>query len=619
MIDGGGSANSPTGAESLVDFLINKGVELVFSVSGAGNLAILDAIVRDNRIRIVYSHHEQAAAMEAQGYSRVSGKAGVVILTTGGGAANGITGILSAHMDSVPLLVITGNESSFHIDSYKGMRAIGVQGFDSIQVLSPISKVSYRVKEADDLVNRLEELWTIMFKGRPGPIHVDFPMDLQRKNVPIYDSLPTPYIPAVDFEHPISEIKILEFLEDLKLSKRPLLYIGNGCRNELTMTLLRKFVNENQIPYILSWSAIDLFPNSDPLNVGRVGIYGDRAANVILQKCDLLLAIGTRLAIPQVGYDKKDFARLANKWVIEIDATECQKFPTENWNVINSSAHNFLSSVVFKQGVSSIRVQDDDWKITIADIWKALPRYEQARFSQKDESGYVHSVDVIDFLNKCVRPDAILVTDVGAGLLSGHYMLQPETQRVITSQGLGEMGFGLPGAIGAYFASPGSQIICLNTDGGIMFNLQELQLIHHYRIPIKLFVFNNLGYAMIKASQDNLFSSRYTGSGLTSGISFPEFRLIADAFNLGYFEIQNVEELNGELVQVLNNEEATLIEVRMSPNQKYLPRLGTRKSQDGSLISPPLEDMDPLISLETLSQLLGYAPSEASVKARKEL
>jgi acetolactate synthase-1/2/3 large subunit len=228
----------------------------------------------------------------------------------------------------------------------------------------------------------------------------------------------------------------------------------------------------------------------------------------------------------------------------------------------------------------------------------------------------IHSGDVISFLNENLSQDAVVVTDVGAALLSGHYMYeQIANRRFFTSQGLGEMGFGLPSSIGAYFADKSRQLVCLNTDGALMFNLQELQVVKEHRIPLKLFVFNNFGYSMIRISQDNLFDGRLAGSSIDSGVSFPDFDRIAKAFDLGYSRINNVGELN-KATSALNSSEPELIEVIMDPEQKYLPRLATNRLSDGSLISPPIEDLDPIIELSRLEEFLGYRAHDDSYKAR---
>lgn len=608
--------STKNGADSLVDFLKNKEVSTIFSISGAGNLAILDAISRDGSIQVIFSHHEQAAVMEAQGFARASGKPGVALLTTGGGISNGTTGILSAYLDSVSVFVISGNESSFHFDSGSQMRAIGVQGFDSVKVLSPVSKKAIRIMSLNALPFSLESLWSEMIADRKGPVFVDFPMDLQRQTIE-ENSKPQLINHKQDsVKRILTEGEKSAIVQDFNTSHFPILYIGNGCRDVDTLNLLREFIVKFDIPYVLSWSAIDLFPDSDPLNIGRVGIYGDRAANILLQRSDLLIAIGTRLAIPQVGYNKKDFARKAKKWVVEIDASECKKFP-EDWSILNMSGHDFMAELsrIFLAEAESKK--NTLWRDIVSHVWEKLPRRDQSGSTKEESKDHAHSLDVLGYLNESLEHNATIVTDVGAGLLSGHYMIAPKNHRVFTSQGLGEMGFGLPGAIGAYFAKPENQIVCLNTDGAMMFNLQELQLVKHHEIPIKLFVFNNFGYAMIKVSQDNLFGSRQVGSGLESGISFPEFRKIAELFGMSYFEVKGKQDLNQNLTDLLRDSRPTLIEVLMHPDQKYLPRLGTTKLPDGTLISPPLEDMDPLIPLELLEELLGYEATKSSKDLRK--
>jgi acetolactate synthase-1/2/3 large subunit len=610
--------NSITASDFLVQYLCNKSVDTIFSISGAGNLAILDAIGRAQKIKVIFSHHEQAAVMEAQGYARVSGKPGVVLLTTGGGISNGITGLLSAHMDSIPVFVISGNESSFHVMNYAGMRAIGVQGFDSVQVIKTLSKSSVRVIELDELPMLLEDSWHRMTLNRAGPVFIDFPMDLQRKVMPSdlkqFQEDLNPDSKTIS----LAVTDLMKLAADFAGAQRPLLYIGNGCRKSEDLNLLKKLIEDFDLPYALSWSAIDLLPSQDSRNIGRIGIYGDRAANIILQRADFILTIGTRLAIPQMGYDRDDFGRKAKKWVVDIDPQECQKFHGSKWRTLNCSAQDFLQQFSKLTQEVPRKMQFSDWHNLIAQIWAKLPRRFQSDLSEVKNGGYIHSIEVIEFLNSNMHEDAIVVTDVGAGLLTGHYMISPTSQRVFTSQGLGEMGFGLPGAIGAFFARPSSQLICLNTDGGIMFNLQEMQLISHHNIPLKLFIFNNSGYGMIKTSQENLFGSRQIGSGLDSGISFPNFEDIAKAFKFKYVRIKSVKDLNEELTSEIHNSSAVLFEVIMSPTQKYLPRLGTKKLLDGSLVSPPIEDMDPLLPLDELRGLLGYEPSPNSIRARLE-
>jgi acetolactate synthase I/II/III large subunit len=607
----------PNGADALALTLADAGVETIFCITGAGNLAIIDAVARLGKTRFIYSHHEQAAVMEAQGYSRVSGKLGVALVTTGGGAANSVTGVLSAHLDSVPILLITGNESSFHCNNEFGLRAYGVQGFDAVSVLKPITKLSDRITDVKEVTSKTKLSISTAMRDRKGPTHIDFPMDLQRQQ---FDTQSEDLVIFHDIKSDQSDIrKFVDLvIQNLLNSKKPLIYIGNGFRHGRGYKRFIELAEHHQIPIIVSWSAIDLLPEDHALNVGRVGIYGDRAANILLQQSDFLLCIGTRLAIPQVGYDKKDFARNATKWIVDIDPSETAKFSNLGWNTLCLSADDFVASLLLNLKDSKNRIKDfSGWLQKIKNVKESLPRNEQIGVKPSDDSNFVHSADVIFALNELNKQNAIVVTDVGAGLLSGHYAFSANGHnRLITSQGLGEMGFGLPCAIGAYFADPSKQIICLNTDGAIMFNLQELQLIKEYGIPIKLFVFNNGGYGMIKISQENLFQSGLQGSTSQTGISFPSFKDIAHTFGLKYVAVGGSIDVHSALKGDLNSSEAILFDIKMDPDQKYLPRLATEKLKDGTFISPPIEDLEPKISLNELEEHLGYKASESSIKAR---
>lgn len=602
-------------SDLFVRTLINLKVKVVFAITGAGNLALIDALVRDGSITIVYSHHEQAAVMEAQGYSRVSGQIGVVIVTTGGGTSNTLTGVLSAFLDSIPLLLISGNESSFHFYNKVNQRSFGVQGFDSCESLKNVTKISKRLTDADLIGVEINRIVKISQEGRKGPVHLDVPMDLQRRKIEKPLQLGTFEIESSDISFNHRNL-LMDLVKKIELSSSPILYIGNGCRNNETIGMCRKLIDRLQIPFILSWSALDLFPHSDPLFVGKSGIYGERAANIILQRSDLLIAVGTRLSIPQVGYDKLDFARNAEKWIIEIDESECAKFEGLNWNICKMDAYKALSNLI--ELTQDIQYEKFEiWKNVIKKIKETLPKRQDALSSQFLDSDYLHSVEAIECINEFKSKDAIIVTDVGAGLLSGHYALEASGgNRIFTSQGLGEMGFGLPAAIGAFFADQQREIFCLNTDGGIMFNLQELQLVREYKIPLKLFVFNNLGYAMIRISQENLFDRRVAGSTLESGISFPSFHDVANTFGMKHYAVKSKEELRKLLDELKNKKSSVLIEVLMNPEQRYLPRLGTTKTKTGELVSPPLEDLEPLLELSLLEDLLGYKGHPNSYKVR---
>lgn len=605
---------SKTTGERIVDFLAAQGVDTVFCITGAGNLAIVDGFAKEPSIKLVFSHHEQASVMEAIGYSKTSGKPGVVLVTTGAGTSNALTGIVSAQMDSVPILLISGNESSFHCETMTEFRAFGVQGFDSVAVFTPVTKKSIRLADSEGAISMLQGVWEEMISGRPGAVHVDIPMDIQRRPAaanPTSSQIVTRETPRA------SSAEIEKLATELLQSESPIIYIGNGLRGPESRAIITRFWSKFRIPMVVSWSALDLLPEKHEGNFGRVGIYGDRSANISIQKADFLLCLGTRLAIPQVGYDRNDFARNATKWVVDIDATELSKNTGTRWNGIHSDAFSLLLGIEeFLEQLGEAPGREK-WQRTLRHLKEALPRFDQFGDRPVKDSGYIHSLEVIEGLNQSLRDDCVIVTDVGAGLLSGHYGLEvKEGQTVFTSQGLGEMGFGLPGAIGAYFAAPYRQIVCLSTDGAIMFNLQELEVVRHFAIPLKLFVFNNSGYGMIKVSQENLFDGRLAGSSPATGISFPGFESLAGTFGLNFTRVSSSADLGKPLSEALASPTSELIEIVMDPGQKYMPRLSTTKLKDGSLASPPLEDLDPKIDLALLESLLGQKAALGSYSSR---
>ena len=599
------------GAREFVRALRDLEINDVFCITGAGNLALVDEICLAG-ITVHYFHHEQASAMAAIGYWHTTGRLPLVLVTTGGGSSNVATGVLSACLDSVPLLVVTGNESSYHISAMQGMRSFGVQGFDSVAFLKPVSKHSERIRDASDVFNLTTMAGRYALTDRKGPVHLDVPMDVQRKSV----GNSTGTSPAVSSLTAMLEASRRTL--DLKLdvesvssriaqAKRPLLYLGRGLVDKESIL---EFCRRNQIPFVASWSAIDKYSDFDHLNIGRVGIYGDRAANWIVQQADLILCLGTRLTIPQVGFDRVDFGRHALKIVVDVDSTELDKYPTVGYLPLLGDA-NVLAKALSKKELPDLERRK--WLAQIVKARVLLPRFEEES-KRSLGGGFVHSLAFVNELNGLLEENAIVVTDVGAGLLSGHYALESNSKRTIfTSQGLGEMGFGLPGAVGAAIGTKSDaeprQVVCLNTDGGIMFNLQELQTVVTKKLPIKLVVFNNEGYSMIRISQANLFEGRFEGSEAGQHLSFPNFENLATGFGLDYVRWDAGSELD-TLSKALKSPAAVLIEVVMDPDQKYLPRLGTRKLPDGTLASPSIEDLDPPIESAVVDELQKVFRSE---------
>jgi acetolactate synthase-1/2/3 large subunit len=609
-----------TGADAVAAALDELGVEVVFGITGAGDLAICDAIQRRGSARMIFVHHEQAAVMAAQGLARTTGKLGVVLVTTGGGSTNALTGIVGAQMDSVPVIVITGNESSVHTNPDNELRIWGVQGFDSRKVFEPVTKAAHRVRNADQIRAVVLDAARTAQEPRAGVVTIDIPMDLQRRPlttaVPVAPAEPA-LVVASTTDHTLAIEPALADLEAaLARSRRPVLLLGNGLRAGAERAEVRELVARLGIPTLLSWSGIDLLDHAHPCNFGRSGIYGDRFANMIVQNSDLVVAIGTRLAIPQLSYDPADFARSARVFVVDIDRTELEKFVGDRWRTVHADAAQFLRKFA---GRSAAVPAIDQWVRKCEQLRADFPRRRQTveAIPADRRADFVNSYDVVYSISDQAGSDDIFVTDMGTGLLSGFYGLDVrEQQRLATSLGLGEMGYGLPAAVGSQIANPDTRVVCLNADGGMMLNLQELQTVAHHKLPIKLVVFSNDGYLMIKHSQRNLFDGRYVGSDNESGVSCPDFSKLAEAFGFSYLKLDEQAKIDETVAQFLATEGTVLLEVVMHPEQLFIPRVGTFKGENGTLISPPLEDMIPIVSEAALSAAMNGALHPDSIKLR---
>jgi acetolactate synthase-1/2/3 large subunit len=614
------NSQNPTGADATAKVLEELGVSVIFGITGAGNLAIYDAIARRGTMRTIFVHHEQAAVMAAQGYSRTTGRLGVVLATTGGGSTNALTGIVGANMDSIPVLVITGNESSIHTNPDNVLRIWGTQGFDSKSVFDPVAKGAFRVRTADEIRTVVANAAQLAMSPRAGAVTVDIPMDLQRKPLTTRLDVPadqTARIVAPSFDRASAKRHAERIAGLLRDAKRPVLLLGNGLRQGMDRHSVRELVSSVGVPTLLSWSGADLLDAAHPLNFGKSGVYGDRYSNMIVQNSDLVVAIGTRLAIPQMSYDPADYARGAQIVVVDIDPAELRKFTGDRWVRIEADAATVFSELASEVGTWS---DPEDWKARCDELRATFPRRLQTSSAVPldDRENYLNSYDVVYEISDQAGSDDIFVTDMGTGLLSGFYGLDVrENQRLSTSLGLGEMGYGLPAAIGAQIAHPDRRVICLNADGGMMLNLQELQTMAHHKLPIKLVVFSNDGYLMIKHSQRNLFDGRLVGSDPESGVSVPHFGKLAEAFGFPYLVLEDAADISTKVAEFLAAPGPVILDVSMHPDQLFIPRVGTLRGEGGTLISPPLEDVIPLISEESLRSAMNGTLHSESIRIRQ--
>jgi len=596
-------------SELIARALEHLGIEHIFGIIGAGNVHLYEAISRHGYTEIICVHHEQAACMAMQTYYRTCGKLSAALLTTGAGSANGVTGVLSAWADSIPCIVIAGNENSKFTKIENTHRMWGVQGYDSVDMVRKITKYAHRVNSPEQAVYEIQKAAHVALDHRPGPCWIEIPMDIQANRIAPTTS--AQFVAPVPFNYLTSQIsaQVDSVVVALFAAQRPLLWLGNGIRLAGAEKRIEPLLDLLGVPALVSWAGIDMIDSKHPLVFGRAGVYGQRASNFILQNCDYLLTIGTRLAIPQVGYDLTELARGARIDVVDIDLQEVFKHQSRTQEMIACDASVFIDALT-ERLQQLVITQKTDW-LTRCNAYQE--QFPWVGPEHDDQGGFINSYRFMERLNTFFKPNQIVVTDMGTALLCAHQALHiQDGQRLMTSTGLGEMGYGLPAAIGVSFATERGEVMCLNCDGGMMLNLQELQTIAHHQLPVKLFIFNNDGYLMIKHTQNALFKTGYVGTDKASGISCPDYTKIAMAFDIPAFQIRKWEECDETLAKVQAATGPVICEVFMHPEQLFTPKLSLVSKEDGSLVSPPLEDLSPLVPRDVLERAMLVGMHEKS-------
>lgn len=595
-------------SDVIADFFIAKDMRHLFGIIGAGNAHIFDSVGSRSELEMVCVHHEQAATMAMQTYYRTSNRVTAAVLTTGGGSTNGLTGVVSAWMDSLPGLIVSGNENSKFTREDNPLRIWGVQGYNSSAVVEKVTKHVARVMDPTEVLYELEKAYHIATTGRPGPVWVDIPMDIQAAKIES-DTLRTFTPPTAEAATTFLGGNVSDLFALLAEAERPVLWLGNGIRLAGAADRVTALVEKLGIPTLVSWAGIDLIDSEHPLVFGRAGVYGQRAGNLVVQNADLVIAIGTRLAIPQIGYVLDEFARDAKLVVVDIDADEVAKHGARVTLPMVADAGDVIDAVLASDAASGEKAA---WLEQCERYRKAYPWIGP---EHADTPSFINSYQFLDRLTDQMRPDQVVVTDMGTALLSGHQVMRfKDGQRLMTSTGLGEMGYGLPGAIGASFARDRGEVICLNCDGGMMMNLQEIQTMVHHELPIKLFIFNNDGYLMIKHTQTNLFAGRQVAVDRKSGVSCPDFSALAKAWGMPAYQIRTWDDVDTVLPEVQAAKGPLICEVFMDPHQLFLPKLSLAARPDGTIVSPPLEDLSPLVPREELREHMIVGMHEKSAQ-----
>lgn len=588
-------------SDVIAEFLKEKKIEIVFGIIGSANAHIFDSINKLGYTKIINMHHEQAVVLAMGAYYRTSGKLSAAIVTAGAGASNAITGVVSNWADSIPGIILSGQEPSKYIKGHSNLRMYGTQGFNIVKMLDDVIKYGVTIFEAATIQDELEKSFDISYNGRPGPCWIDLPLDVQSATVEFRNwNVISENVKTVD---------VTEIVSLLNNAKRPVILGGNGVRLSGSKSAFQKFIDSIKIPTVLSWSGIDLLPSDHEYFFGRFGLYGQRAANFIVQNSDLVLVLGSRLSLPQVGYDYSQFARDAKVIVVDIDELEGTKY--NNHLYLQEDCKFVLDALNNSEFTDEVRTE---WLTYCSDIAARYPWVDE----EHKDNGYLNSYRFMDKLSDYLSQDHIVVTDMGTALLSGHQAIRlTEGQTMFTSQGLGEMGYGLPAAIGAQFSCMDKPVLCLNCDGGIMMNLQELHTIVENELPIKIVIFNNDGYLMIKHTQKLFFKSHYVSVDKKTGIGLPNFSKLLPAFGYDYYSLDAWNDFDLTMKEFLSNPRMAVLEVFMDPEQDFIPKVKGVLQEDNTILAPPLEEMSPLLPLDVVEKEMIVGISEKSKRIKR--
>lgn len=588
----------------VADFLVNNGITDMFTVTGGGAMHLNDSFGHKEGLHCIYNHHEQACSIASEGYNRLTNKLSAVCVTTGPGGTNAITGVYGAWVDSIPMFVISGQvkrETTIAFTDVK-LRQLGDQEFNIVDCVSTMTKYAVMVKNPEDIRYHLEKALYLATNGRPGPVWIDIPIDVQASIIetdnlkefnPIEEGLE-------EKENPICDEKYTNLiLEKIKEAKRPVILAGTGIRLANSHKEFLKLIEKLKIPVVTAWNAHDVLSNNNSYFVGKPGTVGTRGGNFVVQNSDLLISIGCRLNIRMISYNYKSFAKNAYKIVIDIDENELKK-PTIS---VDMPIHANLKDVI--NSLLNSDYKDDkkhekwlEWCKNINDKYPAvLDKYYE-------KSSPVNPYIFIDKLfDELQENDKIIVGNGSACVIGFQGAKIKEGQRLFTNSGCAAMGYGFPAAIGGAIASKGERVVCLDGDGSFQMNIQELQTVVHNKLNLKIFILNNNGYHSIRQTQKNLFNPPLVGVCKENGISFPDMEKIAYAYGIPFKRIDSIENINKQISEVLNTEGSIICEIILDENQNFEPKLSSKVLPNGTMQSPELDDMFPFIDQEEYNRI----------------
>ena len=580
-------------SDYIAKFIYDYGVKDVFMLSGGGIMHLTDGLACNKDLKVICCHHEQAASMALEAYARVNEHFGVGYFTTGPGATNALTGLAGAWLDSVPCLFISGQvkrKEAVYKAGINGLRQFGVQEINIIPIVSSITKYTAFVDKPEDIKYHLEKAVYLAKDGRPGPVWLDIPLDIQ--GAFIEENSLKGFISHDKTIKNISDPDIKEIGRYLKSASRPIILAGQGIRIAKAIDVLLKIVDKYDIPVITTYLGVDIIANDHPNYVGRIGIKGDRAGNLAIQNSDLLIIIGSSLPVAEIGYEYNQFARDAKIIVVDVEKASHEKNTIKINRFIQGDAKEFLAKMLLFLNKEKV-VFDKKW-LSKCILWKkTYPVCLQEYGKLKSKVNIYYFLDRLsDKLNK----NDVVVTDAGSAFYAGSQGIKvKQGMRYITSGGFATMGYSLPASIGVSRAIGNKRVMCVTGDGSFQQNIQELQTVVHYKLPLKIFILNNEGYLSIRVTQEKYFNNRLIGACCKSGVSFPDAKKIAKAYGIKFLRITNNKKLDIGLRRVLDYKGSVICEVMTPKDQLIIPTIASEKRSDGTMVSKPLEDMYPFL------------------------
>lgn len=598
-------------ADYVVRFIAAQGVKHVFLLTGGGAMHLNDALARCGDLTYVCNQHEQACAIAAENYAKVTNNLGVAMVTTGPGGTNAITGVVGAWLDSTPTLFISGQvkraDRMYRPDGTPlGVRQRGPQEVDIVSLVRPITKYAVTIDDPQSIRYHLERALWLARSGRPGPVWIDIPIDVQAS--PIDETVLRGYEAAGETPAGSSSelsTQVRQVIERLNKADRPLLFAGNGVRVGHAASFFTQLARRLNVPVALTWLAMDFLDDGDPLFVGRPGTVAPRGANFAIQNCDFLLAIGSRLDAPLIGWDPRQFARAAYKVAVDVDAAELAKLNGIIDAPICADARSFLEEFLRQQGL--VQTKDRTCWLKRCEDWRA--RYPLV-LPEHRAPGPVSVYYLAEVIGQEIAPeDCVVSGSSGCGIELFLLAYRARAgQRVFHTAGLGAMGFGVPASIGVCLGSGGQRTVCVDGDGGFQLNIQELATIAHLQLPIKFFVLNNGGYASIRTTQSNYFGGPNIGLSPATGVLLPDLRKIARAYGLKTAAIKDQTDLPTEVRRVLRMPGPVVCDVNVIADEARAPRVTSVQRPDGSFVSKPLEDLWPFLDRDEFAQNMIVPP-----------